>query len=85
MNKQTFNSMTPSTPLNTPSKVLHGPSRRPLDTLGSVTVLLGHKEKFTTQEVFVIPKLTYYLLGLPVITDAIGNGKSIIHKNTITF
>ena len=34
MNEQTFNSMTPSAPLNTPSKLLHRPSRQPLDTLG---------------------------------------------------
>ena len=88
VNEQTFNSMTPSAPLNTPSKVLHGPSRQPLDTLGSVTVLLAHKDTSTTQEVFVIPKLTHNLLGLPAITalelvtkvDAIDNGKSIIHK-----
>ena len=88
VNEQTFNSMTPSSPLNTPSKVLHGPSRQPLDTLGSVTVLLAHKDTSTTQEVFVIPKLTHNLLGLPAITalelvtrvDTIDNGKSIIHK-----
>ena len=47
MNEQTFNSVIPSAPLNTPSKVLHGPSRQPLDTLGSVTVLLAHKDKST--------------------------------------
>ena len=88
MNEQTFNSMTPSTTLNKPSKVLHGPSRQPLNTLGSVTVLLAHKGKFTTHEVFVIPSLTHNLLGLPAITalelvtkvDTIDNGKSIIHE-----
>ena len=34
MNEQTFNSMTPSALLNTLSKLLHGPSRQPFDTLG---------------------------------------------------
>ena len=68
MNEQTFNSMAPSTPLNKPSKALHGPNRQPLDTLGSVTVSLAHKDKSITQEVFVIPKLTHNLLGLPAIT-----------------
>ena len=57
MNEQTFNSMTPSTTLNKPSEVLHGPSRQPLDTLGSVTISLAHKGKSTTQEAFVIPNL----------------------------
>ena len=68
MNEQIFNSMTPSAPLNKLSKVLHGLSRQSLDTLGSVIVLLAHKDKSTTQEVFVIPKLTHNLLGLPTIT-----------------
>ena len=65
--------------------MLHGSKRQPLDTLGSVTILLV---KSITQEVFVIPKLTHNLLGLPAITalelvtkvDDIGNSKSIIHK-----
>ena len=88
MSKQTFNSVTPSAPLNTLSKVLHGPSRQPLDTLRSVSILLAHKVKSTTQKVLVIPKLIHNLLGLPAITvlelmtkvDAIDNGKSIIQK-----
>ena len=88
VNEQTFNSMAPSTPLNKPSKALHGPNRQPLDTLGSVTVSLAHKDKSTTQEVFVIPKLTHNLLGLPAITaldlvtkvDAIDNGRSVIYE-----
>ena len=66
--EQTFNSMAPSTPLNKPSKVLHGPNKQPHDTLGCVTVLLAHKDKSTIQEVFVIPKLTHNLLALPAIT-----------------
>ena len=68
MTEQTFNSMAPSTPLNKPSKVLHGPNKQPHDTLGCVTVLLAHKDKSTIQEVFVIPKLTHNLLALPAIT-----------------
>ena len=68
--------------------MLHSPKRQPLDTLGSVTILLVHKDKSITQEVFVIPKLTHNLLGLPAITalelvtkvDDIDNSKSIIHK-----
>ena len=49
--------------LNTTSKVLHSPSRQPLDTLGSLTVLFSDKGKSTTTEVFVIPKLIHNLLG----------------------
>ena len=49
----------------------------------------AHKDKSTTQEVSVIPKLTNNLLGLPAITalkllvtkvDTIHNDKSIIHE-----
>ena len=83
--EQTFNSTAPSTQLRKPSKVLHGPNRQPLNTLGSATVSLAHKDKSTTQEVFVIPQLTYNLLGLPAITeleqvDAIQSGTSIIQE-----
>ena len=86
--EQTFKSTAPSTQLRKPSKVLHGPNRQPLNTLGSATVSLAHKDKSTTQEVFVIPQLTHNLLGLPAITalelvtkvDAIQSGTSIIQE-----
>ena len=84
--EQTFNSISPSIHLRKPSKVLHGPNRLPLDTLGSATVSLVHNDKSTTQDVFVIPQLTHNLLGLPAITaldlvtrvDAIQSKTSII-------
>ena len=45
--------------------MLQGPNRVPLETLGSASVSLAHKDKSTTEEVFVIP---HNLLGLPAIT-----------------
>jgi len=88
VSQQTFNSTIPSIPLNKPSKMLHGPNRQSLKTMGSVTVSIAHKDKSTTQEVFVIPGLTHNLLGLPAITalelvtriDAIHDGKAIIQE-----
>ena len=66
--------------------MLHGPNRLPLSTLGSATVSFAHKDKSTTQEVFVIAHLTHSLLGLPATTaldlvtrvDAIASKTSII-------
>ena len=86
--EQTFNSIAPAVQLNKPSKVLHGPNRQTLNTLGSITISLAHKQKSTTQEVFVIPKLTHNLLGLPVITaldlvtkvDAVNSGTLLIQE-----
>ena len=86
--EETFNSISPSTQLRKSSKVLHGQNRLPLSTLGSATVSLAHKDKSTTQDVFVIPHLTHNLLGLPAITaldlvtrvDAIASKTSIIQE-----
>ena len=86
--EKTFNFIAPCTQLKKPSKVLQGPNRVPLDTLGSATVSLAHKDKSTTQEVFVIPQLTHNLLGLPAITaldlvtkvDAIQSKTSVIQE-----
>ena len=47
--EQTFNSIAPSTQLNKPSQVLHGPNRQLLNILGSITVSLAHEDKSTTQ------------------------------------
>ena len=84
--EQSFNSISPSTQLRKSSKVLHGPNRLPLKTLGSPTISLAHKDKSTTKDMFVIPELTHNLLGLPAITaldlvtrvDAIENKTLII-------
>ena len=55
-------------PLSTPDKVLYGPSRHPLQVLGQCQCDLIHKERSSTQQVFVVEGLKNNLLGLPAIT-----------------
>ncbi len=54
--------------LSTPEKVLYGPARQPLKTLGQFWGTLSHKANVVKQRVFVVDGLKSNLLGLPAIT-----------------
>lgn len=70
-------------PLQTPSKVLYGPTRQSLKVLGQFSGMLEHGTHRSTQTVFVVQDLKTNLLGLPAITalkllqrvDATGTGE----------
>ena len=53
---------------NTPTKVLYGPSRRPLQVTGCFRGTISHKDKSTIQTIYVVKELSKNLLGLPAIT-----------------
>lgn len=53
--------------LDTPSKILYGSSKQPLQVLGSFKGTFNHRDKESTQQVFVVEELKSYLLGLPAI------------------
>ena len=55
-------------PLQTPEKLLCGPSRQPLQVLGQFLGQPTHKAQVSQQQVFVIKELKTNLLGLPAIT-----------------
>lgn len=54
--------------LDTPSKVLHGPSRQPLSVMGVFKGNLTYGNRSSEQPVFVVRGLRSNLLGLPAIT-----------------
>ena len=53
--------------LSKSSKSLHGPARQSLNVLGQFTGTLSHKEKLSSQIIYVIRGLKTNLLGLPAI------------------
>ncbi len=53
--------------LQSSTKRLCGPDRRPLDVVGELSVTLSHKNRRCTQPVFVVRMLQQNLLGLPAI------------------
>ena len=53
--------------MNTPDKVLFGPSREPLKMLGHFLANMAHKSKTAEQQVLVVEGLKTNLLGLPAI------------------
>ena len=55
--------------LKKPSKILYGPARQRLDTIGQFTTRLHHGTKVAKQTVFVVRGLQQNLLGLPAITE----------------
>ena len=54
--------------LDTPDKILYGPSRQPLQVVGQFKGTFTHKGKQSQQQVYVIKGLKTNLLGLPAIT-----------------
>ena len=54
--------------LNTPDRILHGPSKQPLKVLGQFEGKFTHKGRESQQQVYVVDELTTNLLGLPAIT-----------------
>ena len=63
----TFHSLKGVT-LTKPTKILHGPTGRPMKVLGQFTGTLSSKDKQANEPVYVIRGLRTNLLGLPVIT-----------------
>ena len=55
--------------LKKPSKILVGPARQSLETLGQVSARLTHGKLTTKQTLFVVKGLRQNLLGLPAITS----------------
>ena len=53
--------------LNSPDRVLYGPSRQPLNVQGHFLANLAHKDRTTQQQVFVVEGLKNNLLGLPAL------------------
>ena len=51
------------------SKVLYGPARQELKVLGQFVGELGHKQKSTREEIYVVRGLKTNLLGLPAISS----------------
>ena len=56
-------------PLKKPSKILYGPARQSLDSIGQFTTRLTCGSKSSKQTVFVVRGLQQNLMGLPAITD----------------
>ena len=54
--------------LQSPSKLLYGPAKKPLKTTGHFTCNLSHKDRTSQQQIFVVDDLKTNLLGLPAIT-----------------
>ena len=54
-------------PLSTPQRTLCGSSQKSLQVLGQCQVILTHRERSSTQQVFVVEGLRSNLLGLPAI------------------
>ena len=55
-------------PLTKPERVLYGPLRQPLNTVGEFWGTIAHRGKISKQRVFVVEGLKTNILGLPVIT-----------------
>ena len=53
--------------LQSPSKLLYGPAKKPLKNTGYFTSNLSHKAKISQQQIFVVDDLKTNLLGLPAI------------------
>ena len=58
-----------NTALEQPSKILCGPSRKPLPVLGKFSITLSYRGRSSLQELYVVKGLRPNLLGLPAIVD----------------
>lgn len=67
ISKQMYDSLPNANALGKPTKVLYGVGHQPLGVLGSFSCTLQHKNKLTTEEIFVIPTLTEALLSINAI------------------
>ena len=63
----TYQQLPDAPPLSTPSRVLCGPARKPLQVLGQCEIDLSYRERSTKQQLFVVAELKSNLLGLPAI------------------
>ena len=54
--------------LDTPDRILHGPSKQPLEVLGQFKGKFTHRGRESQQQVYVVDELKTNLLGLPAIT-----------------
>ena len=64
ISQDTYQMLPRAPPLNTPQRVLCGPSRKPLQVVGQCHVHLTHRERSTSQQLFVVKGLRSNLLGL---------------------
>ena len=64
-----YQSLSHQPPLNTPDKVLYGPSHKPLQVRGQCYCYLSFNGRSSKQQVFVVDGLNNNLLGLPAITS----------------
>ena len=55
-------------PPTTPNKALYRPSKQPLNCIGEFLGTVCHKDRTSTQNIFLVRSLKHNLLGLPVIT-----------------
>ena len=63
-----YETLSGTPPLSTPTKILCGPSRKPLQVVGQCQLDLTHNGRSSHQQVFVVKGLRSNLLGLPAIT-----------------
>ena len=63
----TYQQLPDAPPLSTPSKVLCGPARKPLQVLGQCEIDLSYRERSIKQQLFMVAELKSNLLGLPAI------------------
>ena len=67
VSRETYEKLRNAPPLNTPQRILCGPSRKPLKVLGQFDIDLVHKKVLSGQQIFVVEGLRSNLLGLPAI------------------
>ena len=63
----TYQQLPDAPPLSTPSKVLCGPARKPLQVLGQCEIDLSYRERSIKQQLFMVAEFKSNLLGLPAI------------------
>ena len=64
---ETYQTLPDAPPLNTPAKILRGPSTKPLQCVAECNIYFQHWERSCTQQLFVVKDLRSNLLGLPAI------------------
>lgn len=67
ISQETYQTLENTPPLNTPHKLLCGPSKKPLDVIGQCQFHLSHKGRSSQQQLYVVKGLRANLLGLPAI------------------
>jgi len=67
VSQETFLKLPDAPQLTTPKRILCGPSRKPLHVLGQCQIDLSHRDRSSSQHIFVVKGLRSNLLGLPAI------------------